>query len=150
MVKLSDQMNGKTKKAVSAPEMKQTGNNRMLDGTFALGNDLSPSRWKPGQCPNPNGRKGALRDIFNEAFSKQDTPEGKSAQQDAIEKLKGACRKGNLKAIRMWLEWSLSKPPQEINVGPSESLIEYEQKKATVVAELLGSIPKKTGDGGGI
>jgi hypothetical protein len=100
------------------------------------------TQFTPGICPNPNGRKGALRDIFNEAFSKPDTPAGKSAQQDAIEKLKAACRKGNLKAIRMWLEWSLSKPPQEINVGPSENLVEYEQKKAAVMREILSSLSK--------
>jgi hypothetical protein len=56
--------------------------------------------------------------------------------------LKAACRKGNLKAIRMWLEWSLSKPPQEVTLsGDRDNPLQLEAKERAVVVALLGSIP---------
>jgi hypothetical protein len=123
------------------PELKKA--NRTPSGRWLPGITPEGARpFLPGIAPNPNGRRGALRDIFNEAFSKPDTPEGQSAQQDAIEMLKAACRKGNLKAIRMWLEWSLSKPPQEVTLsGDRDNPLQLEAKERAVVVALLGSIP---------
>ncbi len=83
---------------------------------FPKGNTIG-NRFKPGQTGNPNGRRGALRDIFEAAFSEPDPKTGLSPRDVALQKLTKMCHRGNLKAIRTWLEWGLGKPPTEINLG---------------------------------
>jgi len=47
--------------------MKQSENrapDRTPDGRFLPGHSIG-KRWKPGETGNPNGRRGALRDLLN-------------------------------------------------------------------------------------
>jgi hypothetical protein len=82
---------------------------------FTKGNKFG-NRFKPGICPNPNGRAGSLRDLFNHVFNSPDKKNEIPAEK-ALKKLSGFAKRGNLRAIKLWLEYGLSKPPQEINLG---------------------------------
>jgi hypothetical protein len=102
----------------SQTNAKQTSLNNPHKGHqgFPKGNTVG-NRFKPGQTGNPNGRRGSLRDIFEAAFADPDPKTGKSPRDVALQKLTKMCHRGNLKAIRTWLEWGLGKPPTEINLG---------------------------------
>jgi hypothetical protein len=88
--------------------------NQKPHGGFALGNKIG-NRFKPGQTGNPNGRHGSLRDEFDAwVQAKQDKG---SPKEIAWAKLYALVRKGNIAAMKILFEWSMSKPPQDINLG---------------------------------
>jgi hypothetical protein len=93
----------------------QTKNKQRPPHRFTKGNKFG-NRFKPGQSGNPKGRRGSLREIFNSVFNEPDNT-GKVPADVALTKLKGYTKRGDLKAIKLWLEYGLSKPPQEINLG---------------------------------
>jgi len=73
--------------------------NRGANGQFKKGNGIGKeTRWKKGDVPNPNGRRGALADIINEVFTEEDG-DGKTNKERMIRKVYRMAMNGSLGAV---------------------------------------------------
>ena len=73
--------------------------NRGANGQFKKGNGIGKeTRWKKGDVPNPNGRRGALADIINEVFTEEDG-DGKTNKEHMIRKVYRMAMNGSLGAV---------------------------------------------------
>ena len=72
--------------------------NRQSDGTFGPGNTIGP-RFKLGDVPNPNGRRGASKDILDKIGSKSMKEDGTTRKELLLDKLYRMAEKGNIRAM---------------------------------------------------
>ena len=70
--------------------------NRGANGQFTKGNGIGKdTRFKKGDVPNPNGRRGALADIINTVFLEEDV-DGKTNKERMIRKVYKMALNGSL------------------------------------------------------
>ena len=73
--------------------------NRGANGQFTKGNGIGKdTRFKKGDVPNPNGRRGALADIINTVFLEEDV-DGKTNKERMIRKVYKMALNGSLGAV---------------------------------------------------
>jgi len=78
---------------------KQKAVNRGANGQFTKGNGIGKdTRFKKGDVPNPNGRRGALADIINKVFEEEDV-DGKTNKERMIRKVYRMAMNGSLGAV---------------------------------------------------
>ena len=79
---------------------KQTGN-RGADGKFLKGNTFG-KRWEKGKSGNPNGRRGAARDILNKILDTE--VDDITKREKLMNRLVMMANNGNLNAIKEVLD----------------------------------------------
>ena len=90
---------------------KQTANKR-ANGQFAKGNKLG-NRFSPGESGNPEGRNGAMSDVFKELASTVDD-KGKTRKEKIINKVLSMAENGSLKAAEMYMNRVEGKPREYV------------------------------------
>jgi len=111
--------------------MEQTENSRPdrgEDGRFLPGNQMG-NRWKPGETGNPNGRRGAIRDLlnnlldspFNEDYTRREVLSLSLFEQAML---------GNIAAIRELLDRAEGKPLTRLEVTEGQEYTEAEIEAA--------------------
>tara|TARA_R100001510_G_C7524666_1_gene118690 strand:- start:248 stop:595 length:348 start_codon:yes stop_codon:yes gene_type:complete len=81
--------------------MNKQSENRRADGKFAKGNTLG-KRWKKGESGNPNGRRGAARDILNKILDTE--VDDVTKREKLMNRLVMMASHGNLNAIKEVLD----------------------------------------------
>lgn len=96
--KKSENIAGKKREEeVSGSGGSESWANRQTDGTFGPGNTIGP-RFKLGDIPNPNGRRGASKDILDKIGS-ESVKSGTTRKEKLLEKLYSMAEKGNIRAL---------------------------------------------------
>ena len=88
---------------------KQTANKR-ANGQFAKGNKIG-NRFKPGESGNPNGRNGAMSDLFKDLAEATDD-QGKTRKEKILDKILRMAENGSLKAAEMYMNRVEGKPTE--------------------------------------
>ena len=102
---------------------KQTANKR-ANGQFAKGNKIG-NRFKPGESGNPNGRNGAMADLFKDLAEVTDD-QGKTRKEKILDKILKMAENGSLKAAEMYMNRVEGKPREyvEQRIKKDEIIIE--------------------------
>mgnify|MGYP003155331129 FL=1 len=102
---------------------KQTANKR-ANGQFAKGNKIG-NRFKPGESGNPNGRNGAMADLFKDLAEVTDE-QGKTRKEKILDKILKMAENGSLKAAEMYMNRVEGKPREyvEQRIKKDEIIIE--------------------------
>ena len=90
---------------------KQTAN-RGVNGQFVKGNKIG-NRFKPGESGNPNGRNGAMSDLFKELAETTDD-QGKTRKEKILDKILRMAENGSLKAAEMYMNRVEGKPREYV------------------------------------
>jgi len=90
---------------------KQTAN-RGVNGQFVKGNKIG-NRFKPGESGNPNGRNGAMSDLFKELAEATDD-QGKTRKEKILDKILRMAENGSLKAAEMYMNRVEGKPREYV------------------------------------
>ena len=101
----------------------QTANKR-ANGQFAKGNKIG-NRFKPGESGNPNGRNGAMSDLFKELAEVKDV-KGKTRKEKILNKVLSMAENGSLKAAEIYMNRVEGKPREyvEQRIRKDEIVIE--------------------------
>ena len=101
----------------------QTVNSR-ANGQFTKGNKIG-NRFKPGESGNPNGRNGAMSDLFKELAEAKDE-QGKTRKEKILDKILRMAENGSLKAAEMYMNRVEGKPREyvEQRIKKDEIVIE--------------------------
>ncbi len=100
-----------------------------------------PSRWKPGQSGNPNGRKKKADCLLSCIKVELDAiPAGSTLtnEQMIAASLISQARQGNLKAVELLMEYTAIKPRIEIagaEGGPLSVVVRYEVSRKAETAQ---------------
>jgi hypothetical protein len=84
--------------------------NRRANGQFAKGNKIG-NRFKPGESGNPNGRNGAMSDLFKDLAEVKDD-QGKTRKEKILDKILRMAENGSLKAAEMYMNRVEGKPTE--------------------------------------
>jgi len=84
--------------------------NRRANGQFAKGNKAG-IRFKPGESGNPNGRNGAMADVFRELAEAKDD-QGKTRKEKILDKILRMAENGSLKAAEIYMNRVEGKPTE--------------------------------------
>lgn len=82
--------------------------------------NIEPHRWKPGECPNPNGRPKGVKNwdvVMRELFAK-----GEYSQEDIVKIYIKQANDGNIKAME-WIADRMdgkAKQPIDASIDISE------------------------------
>jgi len=87
----------------------QTANKR-ANGQFAKGNKIG-NRFKPSETGNPNGRNGAMSDLFKELAEVKDV-KGKTRKEKILDKILKMAENGSLKAAEIYMNRVEGKPTE--------------------------------------
>ena len=98
--------------------------NRGVNGQFVKGNKIG-NRFKPGESGNPNGRNGAMSDLFKELAETKDE-QGKTRKEKILDKILRMAENGSLKAAEMYMNRVEGKPREyvEQRIKKDEIIIE--------------------------
>tara|TARA_Y100001973_G_scaffold81656_1_gene120441 strand:- start:309 stop:623 length:315 start_codon:yes stop_codon:yes gene_type:complete len=98
--------------------------NRGVNGQFVKGNKIG-NRFKPGESGNPNGRNGAMSDLFKELAEAKDE-QGKTRKEKILDKILRMAENGSLKAAEMYMNRVEGKPREyvEQRIKKDEIIIE--------------------------
>jgi len=98
--------------------------NRRANGQFAKGNKAG-IRFKPGESGNPNGRNGAMADVFRELAEAKDD-QGKTRKEKILDKILRMAENGSLKAAEIYMNRVEGKPREyvEQRIRKDEIVIE--------------------------
>ena len=98
--------------------------NRRANGQFAKGNKAG-IRFKPGESGNPNGRNGAMADVFRELAEAKDD-QGKTRKEKILDKILRMAENGSLKAAEIYMNRVEGKPREyvEQRIRKDEIIIE--------------------------
>tara|TARA_R100001480_G_scaffold33624_1_gene45260 strand:+ start:889 stop:1203 length:315 start_codon:yes stop_codon:yes gene_type:complete len=86
--------------------------NRGVNGQFVKGNKIG-NRFKPGESGNPNGRNGAMSDLFKELAETTDD-QGKTRKEKILDKILRMAENGSLKAAEMYMNRVEGKPREYV------------------------------------
>ena len=86
--------------------------NRGVNGQFVKGNKIG-NRFKPGESGNPNGRNGAMSDLFKELAETKDE-QGKTRKEKILDKILRMAENGSLKAAEMYMNRVEGKPREYV------------------------------------
>ena len=84
--------------------------NKRSNGQFAKGNKIG-NRFKPGESGNPNGRNGAMSDLFKDLAEVKDD-QGKTRKEKILDKILRMAENGSLKAAEMYMNRVEGKPTE--------------------------------------
>ena len=98
--------------------------NKRSNGQFAKGNKIG-NRFKPGESGNPNGRNGAMSDLFKDLAEAKDE-HGKTRKEKILDKILRMAENGSLKAAEMYMNRVEGKPREyvEQRIKKDEIIIE--------------------------
>jgi hypothetical protein len=98
--------------------------NKRANGQFAKGNKIG-NRFKPGESGNPNGRNGAMADLFKDLAEVTDD-QGKTRKEKILDKILKMAENGSLKAAEMYMNRVEGKPREyvEQRIKKDEIIIE--------------------------
>ena len=98
--------------------------NRGVNGQFVKGNKIG-NRFKPGESGNPNGRNGAMSDLFKDLAEAKDE-QGKTRKEKILDKILRMAENGSLKAAEMYMNRVEGKPREyvEQRIKKDEIIIE--------------------------
>ena len=98
--------------------------NRGVNGQFVKGNKIG-NRFKPGESGNPNGRNGAMSDLFKDLAEAKDE-QGKTRKEKILDKILRMAENGSLKAAEMYMNRVEGKPREyvEQRIKKDEIVIE--------------------------
>jgi|TARA_R100001082_G_scaffold64594_1_gene36366 hypothetical protein len=98
--------------------------NKRANGQFAKGNKIG-NRFKPGESGNPNGRNGAMADLFKDLAEVTDE-QGKTRKEKILDKILKMAENGSLKAAEMYMNRVEGKPREyvEQRIKKDEIIIE--------------------------
>ena len=98
--------------------------NKRSNGQFAKGNKIG-NRFKPGESGNPNGRNGAMSDLFKDLAEAKDE-QGKTRKEKILDKILRMAENGSLKAAEMYMNRVEGKPREyvEQRIKKDEIIIE--------------------------
>ena len=98
--------------------------NKRSNGQFAKGNKIG-NRFKPGESGNPNGRNGAMSDLFKDLAEAKDE-QGKTRKEKILDKILKMAENGSLKAAEMYMNRVEGKPREyvEQRIKKDEIIIE--------------------------
>ena len=104
--------------------MDKTAVKRRSNGQFAKGNKIG-NRFKPGESGNPNGRNGAMSDLFKDLAEAKDE-QGKTRKEKILDKILRMAENGSLKAAEMYMNRVEGKPREyvEQRIKKDEIIIE--------------------------
>jgi len=104
--------------------MDKTTANRRTNGQFAKGNSAGV-QFKPGNNANPNGRNGAMSDVFRELAEAKDD-QGKTRKEKILDKILRMAENGSLKAAEIYMNRVEGKPREyvEQRIRKDEIVIE--------------------------
>ena len=86
--------------------------NKRSNGQFAKGNKIG-NRFKPGESGNPNGRNGAMSDLFKDLAEATDD-QGKTRKEKILDKILRMAENGSLKAAEMYMNRVEGKPREYV------------------------------------
>ena len=86
--------------------------NKRSNGQFAKGNKIG-NRFKPGESGNPNGRNGAMSDLFKDLAEAKDE-QGKTRKEKILDKILRMAENGSLKAAEMYMNRVEGKPREYV------------------------------------
>ena len=83
------------------------------------------NRFKPGESGNPNGRNGAMADLFKDLAEVTDE-QGKTRKEKILDKILKMAENGSLKAAEMYMNRVEGKPREyvEQRIKKDEIIIE--------------------------
>ena len=84
--------------------------NQRANGQFAKGNKVG-NRFKEGNNANPNGRHGAMSDMFKELAGAKDD-KGKTRKEKILNKVLSMAENGSLKAAEIYMNRVEGKPTE--------------------------------------
>ena len=90
--------------------MAETTANQRANGQFAKGNKIG-NRFKKGNNANPNGRNGAMADLFKDLAEVTDD-QGKTRKEKILDKILKMAENGSLKAAEMYMNRVEGKPTE--------------------------------------
>ena len=98
--------------------------NKRSNGQFAKGNKIG-NRFKPGESGNPNGRNGAMSDLFKDLAEAKDE-QGNTRKENILDKILRMAENGSLKAAEMYMNRVEGKPREyvEQRIKKDEIIIE--------------------------
>ena len=104
--------------------MAETTANQRANGQFAKGNKIG-NRFKKGNNANPNGRNGAMADLFKDLADAEDD-NGKTRKEKILDKILKMAENGSLKAAEMYMNRVEGKPREyvEQRIKKDEIIIE--------------------------
>ena len=85
---------------------------RRSNGQFTKGNSEGV-KFKPNNIANPNGRNGAMADVFKELASTVDD-KGKTRKEKILNKVLSMAENGSLKAAEMYMNRVEGKPREYV------------------------------------
>ena len=86
--------------------------NRRANGQFKPGYK-PPTAWVKGESGNPNGRNGAMSDLFKELAETTDD-QGKTRKEKILDKILRMAENGSLKAAEMYMNRVEGKPREYV------------------------------------
>ena len=92
--------------------MAEQTENRRANGQFTKGNKIG-NRFKPGESGNPNGRNGAMADLFKDLAEVKDD-QGKTRKEKILDKILRMAENGSLKAAEMYMNRVEGKPREYV------------------------------------
>ena len=104
--------------------MDKTAVKRRSNGQFVKGNKEGV-KFKPNNNANPNGRNGAMSDLFKELAEAKDE-QGKTRKEKILDKILRLAENGSLKAAEMYMNRVEGKPREyvEQRIKKDEIIIE--------------------------
>ena len=104
--------------------MDKTAVKRRSNGQFVKGNKEGV-KFKPNNNANPNGRNGAMADLFKELAEAKDE-QGKTRKEKILDKILKMAENGSLKAAEMYMNRVEGKPREyvEQRIKKDEIIIE--------------------------
>ena len=85
---------------------------RRSNGQFTKGNSEGV-KFKPNNSANPNGRNGAMADVFKELASTVDD-KGKTRKEKILDKILKMAENGSLKAAEIYMNRVEGKPREYV------------------------------------
>ena len=86
--------------------------NRRANGQFKPGYK-PPTAWVKGESGNPNGRNGAMSDLFKDLAEAEDE-QGKTRKEKILDKILRMAENGSLKAAEMYMNRVEGKPREYV------------------------------------
>ena len=86
--------------------------NRRANGQFKPGYK-PPTAWVKGESGNPNGRNGAMSDLFKDLAEVKDD-QGKTRKEKILDKILRMAENGSLKAAEMYMNRVEGKPREYV------------------------------------
>ena len=104
--------------------MDKTAVKRRSNGQFVKGKKEGV-KFKPNNNANPNGRNGAMSDLFKELAEAKDE-QGKTRKEKILDKILRMAENGSLKAAEMYMNRVEGKPREyvEQRIKKDEIIIE--------------------------